>query len=106
MRLTSGSLMSSTQNILGPKTTATKRDGRPMPADEAGSRVPIPELLAPAGDWECARAAVQNGADSMYFGLQKVNGRMRAHNFTETDVPACLTFLDQPGLKRYVPFDR
>ena len=28
-----------------------------------------PELLAPAGDWECVRAAVENGADAVYFGL-------------------------------------
>ncbi len=27
------------------------------------------ELLAPAGNWECARAAVENGADAIYFGL-------------------------------------
>jgi putative protease len=35
----------------------------------------IPELLAPAGDWECARAAVENGADAIYFGLEKFNAR-------------------------------
>jgi U32 family peptidase len=28
-----------------------------------------PELLAPAGDWDCLRAAVANGADAVYFGL-------------------------------------
>ena len=27
----------------------------------------IPELLAPAGDWECAKAAVENGADAIYL---------------------------------------
>ncbi len=37
-----------------------------------------PELLAPAGDWECARAAVENGADAIYFGLERFNARMRA----------------------------
>jgi len=41
-----------------------------------------PELLAPAGDWDCARAAVENGADAIYFGLDRFNARMRAHNFT------------------------
>ena len=30
-----------------------------------------PELLAPAGDWECAKAAVENGADAIYFGLER-----------------------------------
>jgi U32 family peptidase len=28
-----------------------------------------PEVLAPAGDWECAKAAVENGADAIYFGV-------------------------------------
>ena len=46
-----------------------------------------PELLAPAGDWECARAAVENGADAIYFGLERFNARMRAKNFTQADLP-------------------
>lgn len=29
-----------------------------------------PELLAPAGDWDCIRAAVENGADAVYLGLE------------------------------------
>jgi hypothetical protein len=33
----------------------------------------LPELVAPAGDWECVRAAVENGADAVYFGLEKFN---------------------------------
>ena len=40
-----------------------------------------PELLAPAGDWECVRAAVENGADAVYFGLERFNARMRAKHF-------------------------
>ena len=40
------------------------------------------ELLAPAGNWECARAAVENGADAIYFGLDAgFNARVRATNF-------------------------
>ena len=46
-----------------------------------------PELLAPAGDWECARAAVENGADAIFFGLNRFNARMRGKNFTEADLP-------------------
>ncbi|HUD82181.1 MAG TPA: hypothetical protein VMQ67_01705, partial [Candidatus Saccharimonadales bacterium] len=46
-----------------------------------------PELLAPAGNWECATAAVENGADAIYFGLDRFNARMRANNFTEADLP-------------------
>jgi U32 family peptidase len=41
-----------------------------------------PALLAPAGNWECARAAIENGADAIYFGLDRFNARMRAANFT------------------------
>jgi putative protease len=41
----------------------------------------LPELLAPAGDWDCVKAAVENGADAIYFGLDKFNARMRAQQF-------------------------
>jgi putative protease len=65
----------------------------------------LPELLAPAGDWECARAAVENGADAIYFGLEKFNARMRADNFTEADLPRLMEFLHRRGVKGYVTFN-
>jgi putative protease len=65
----------------------------------------LPELLAPAGDWECARAAVENGADAIYFGLEKFNARMRANNFTEADLPPLMEFLHRRGVKGYVTFN-
>jgi putative protease len=65
----------------------------------------LPELLAPAGDWECARAAVENGADAIYFGLERFNARMRAHNFTEADLPKLMEFLHRRGVKGYVTFN-
>ena len=37
------------------------------------TKTKLPELLAPAGNWECAKAAVENGADAIYFGLDKFN---------------------------------
>lgn len=64
--------------------------------------IKAPELLAPAGTWECARAAVENGADAIYFGLEKFNARMRAHNFTEADLPELMAFLHRRGVKGYV----
>ena len=64
-----------------------------------------PELLAPAGDWECARAAVENGADAIYFGLERFNARMRAKNFTQADLPALMEFLHRRGVKGYVTFN-
>lgn len=61
-----------------------------------------PELLAPAGHWDCARAAVENGADAIYFGLERFNARMRAQNFTEADLPELMAFLHRRGVKGYV----
>jgi putative protease len=64
-----------------------------------------PELLAPAGDWDCARAAVENGADAIYFGLERFNARMRAKNFTVADLPRLMEFLHRRGVKGYVTFN-
>ncbi|WP_348243223.1 DUF3656 domain-containing protein [Leptolyngbya sp. DQ-M1] len=61
-----------------------------------------PELLAPAGNWECAKAAIENGADAIYFGLDRFNARMRAENFTESDLPELMEFLHWRGVKGYV----
>ena len=61
-----------------------------------------PELLAPAGDWECARAAVANGADAIYFGTEYLNARMRARNFTCADVADLMDFLHSRGVRGYV----
>jgi U32 family peptidase len=61
-----------------------------------------PELLAPAGHWDCAKAAVENGADAIYFGLDRFNARMRAQNFTEADLPRLMQFLHRRGVKGYV----
>ncbi len=41
-----------------------------------------PELLSPVGDFECLKAAVQNGADAVYFGAGNFNARARATNFS------------------------
>jgi putative protease len=64
-----------------------------------------PELLAPAGDWECARAAVASGGDAVYFGLPAFNARMRATNFTVEDLPRLMDFLHGHGVKGYVAFN-
>ena len=64
-----------------------------------------PELLAPAGDWECARAAAANGADAIYFGLSRFNARLRATNFTEEDLPRLMEYLHARGMRGYVTFN-
>ena len=61
-----------------------------------------PELLAPAGDQECLVAAVENGADAVYFGLQRFNARIRADNFDSADLPQVMTLLHRRGVRGYV----
>ena len=61
-----------------------------------------PELLAPAGNWDCVRAAVANGADAVYFGLPRFNARIRADNFSEEDLPKVVEFCHRYGVKAYV----
>lgn len=79
----------------------------PVSVSARSSRPPLrrPELLAPAGDWECVRAAVENGADAIYFGLERFNARMRAKNFTQADLPALMEFLHRRGVRGYVTFN-
>ncbi|HND54962.1 MAG TPA: U32 family peptidase, partial [Pirellulaceae bacterium] len=62
-----------------------------------------PELLAPAGDWDCVRAAIENGADAVYFGLDSgLNARVRATNFSVDDLPSLMALLHRRGLKGYL----
>lgn len=62
-----------------------------------------PELLSPAGDWDCIRAAVENGADAVYFGLEDgFNARARASNFNLNNVAEIMLFLHRRGVKGYV----
>lgn len=64
-----------------------------------------PELLAPAGDWDCIKAAVANGADAIYFGLTTFNARHRAHNFEPNELPKLMNYLHERGVKGYVTFN-
>jgi len=73
-----------------------------MAEDICASSRNIPELLAPAGDWECLRAAVENGADGVYFGFSSHNARMRARNFTINELPKIMEFLHLRGVRGYV----
>ena len=64
-----------------------------------------PEVLAPAGGWECAKAAVENGADAIYFGVGRFNARVRADNFVADDLPKLMRFLHRRGVRGYVTFN-
>ena len=62
-----------------------------------------PELLAPAGDRDCLRAAVENGADAVYFGLNcGFNARARATNVAADELTEVMQFLHHRGVKGYV----
>ena len=62
-----------------------------------------PELLAPAGSVECIRAAVENGADAVYFGLDVgFNARARAVNFPVEQLNETMSELHRRGVKGYV----
>ncbi|MGC1308226.1 MAG: hypothetical protein WA885_13445 [Phormidesmis sp.] len=66
-----------------------------------------PALLASAGSWDCAKAAVENGADAIYFGLDnfnaRLNARMRAHSFTAKALPALKNDSDLGGWGELCP---
>jgi U32 family peptidase len=62
-----------------------------------------PELLAPAGDADCIRAAIENGADAVYFGLDDgFNARVRATNFSLQTLPETIRGLHRRGVRGYV----
>jgi putative protease len=63
------------------------------------------ELLAPAGNWESLRAAVANGADAVYFGVERFNARARAKNFHIEELPDIMSFLHLYGVKGFLTFN-
>ena len=62
----------------------------------------LPELLAPAGCWSSLKAAVANGADAVYFGVEQFNARLRAENFQTADLPAVMEWLHRRGVKGFL----
>ena len=61
------------------------------------------EIMAPAGNFECLRAAIQGGADSVYFGVGQLNMRSHsANNFTPKDLPEVCRICREAGVKSYM----
>ncbi len=60
------------------------------------------EILAPAGNAECANAAIHNGANAIYLGLSSFSARQSAENFDESAFRAVLTKAHFSGAKVYV----
>ena len=62
----------------------------------------LPELLAPAGSPEALDAAIEAGADAVYFGAGDFNARMRAKNFSDGELTSALKKCAEYGVKTYV----
>lgn len=61
------------------------------------------ELMAPAGDFTSLQAALDNGADSVYFGVEQLNMRARASmNFTILDLPEISRRCKEKGVRTYL----
>ena len=61
------------------------------------------EIMAPAGNFECLHAAIQGGADSVYFGVGKLN--MRSHsasNFQPEDLAEAVRICREAGVRSYL----
>ncbi len=61
--------------------------------------------MSPAGDFEAMRAAVANGADAVYFGLDNFNARHRAANFTLEQLPETMRYLHDHNVKGFLTFN-
>lgn len=61
-----------------------------------------PELLAPAGGPEAFRAAIANGADAVYLGVDRFNARRSAENFALEDLAATCRYAHVRGARVYL----
>jgi putative protease len=61
------------------------------------------EIMSPAGSYESLHAAIQGGADSVYFGIEKLNMRSRsASNFTTYDLREIVRICKENNIKSYL----
>lgn len=61
------------------------------------------EIMAPAGSWESLAAAIQAGADSVYFGVEKLNMRSKSSsNFTMDDLRKIVAICKENKIKAYL----
>lgn len=60
------------------------------------------ELLAPAGNMECLKAAVQAGCDAVYFGGIKFGARAFSKNFTDSEIIEAINYCHLYGVKAYI----
>lgn len=60
------------------------------------------ELLSPVGDFECLKAAVQNGADSVYFGAEQFSARASASNFDFENLEKAINYAKVRNVKTHL----
>lgn len=106
---------------------ATEANSRPLPSNEAGSgekRNPLsagqpapllqpqllqpnlrrPEIMSPAGYWPQLHAAIEAGADSVYFGLHHFSARAKV-GFGLQELPEVFRTLHRRGVRGFVAFN-
>ena len=60
------------------------------------------ELLSPVGDFECLKAAVQNGANAVYFGSNLFSARAFAKNFDKGELEQAINYAKLRGVKTHL----
>ena len=60
------------------------------------------ELLSPAGDFECLKVAVQNGANAVYFGAEEFNARVNGRNFNREELVKAIEYAKLRGVKTHL----
>src|SRR6185295_14997465 len=63
-----------------------------------------PEVMSPAGYWPQLRAAIEAGADAVYFGLKHFTARAKV-GFSLEELPEVMATLHRRGVKGYVTFN-
>ena len=60
------------------------------------------ELLSPVGDFDCLKAAVQNGANAVYFGSNLFSARAFAKNFDKEELKQAINYAKLRGVKTHL----
>jgi U32 family peptidase len=66
------------------------------------SEIKIPELLAPAGNFEKMKVAINYGADAVYMGGHKYSLRSNADNFSRDEIEEAVAYAHSNGVKVYI----
>src|ERR1700682_4390467 len=63
-----------------------------------------PEVMSPAGHWPQLRAAIEAGADAVYFGLTHFTARAKV-GFTLAELPEAMETLHRRGVRGYLTYN-